>query len=160
MEHGRDSLRQKLQRFILRQCQSLAPVNLPTNPPTNWRRRQMTAPPRAPTNYLVRCSFTSDKIRYRSQPMSALPPNVLQNSLPHCDSATIESSSMARRINVAHFCLILNQCCVCCPLKIVLQHNPPKSGHVQCKVRCPLRAAGSTGRRNTSCLEGERRSVC
>jgi len=75
--------------------------------------------------------------------MSALGPNVLQNSLPHCDSATIESSSMARRINVAHFCLILNQCCVCCPLKIVLQHNPPKSGHVQCKVRCPLRAAKS-----------------
>ena len=60
---------------------------------------------------------------------------MLQNSLPHCDSATIESSSMARRINVAHFCLILNQCCVCCPLKIVLQHNRPIADMIHRRVR-------------------------
>jgi len=52
---------------------------------------------------------------------SALGSNVLQNSLPHCDSAIIESDWTMRRINVAHFRLILNQCCARNPLKIVLQ---------------------------------------
>jgi hypothetical protein len=36
---------------------------------------------------------------------------VLQNSLPHGDSAIIESDWTSRRINIAHFHLILNQCC-------------------------------------------------
>ena len=72
--------------------------------------------------------------------MSALPPNVLQNSLPHCDSAIIESDWTVRRINVAHFRLILNQYCARYPLKIVLQHIPPESGHVQCNWGCPLSA--------------------
>ena len=70
--------------------------------------------------------------------MSALPPNVLQNSLPHCDSAIIESDWTVRQINVAHFRLILNQYCARYPLKIVLQHIPPESGHSVRPVACPL----------------------
>jgi len=58
--------------------------------------------------------------RSRSQ-MSAFRGNVLQNSLPHGDSATIESDWTSRRINIARFRLILNQCCARYPLKIVLQ---------------------------------------
>jgi hypothetical protein len=54
--------------------------------------------------------------------MSAFRGNVLQNSLPHCDSAIIESDWTVGRINVAHFRLILNQYCARYPLKIVLQH--------------------------------------
>ena len=54
--------------------------------------------------------------------MSAFGGNVLQNSLPHCDSAIIESDWTVRQINVAHFRLILNQYCARYPLKIVLQH--------------------------------------
>jgi hypothetical protein len=60
--------------------------------------------------------------------MSALPPNVLQNSLLHCERATIESWWTAT-----------NQRCALSSdvewmfrqqsLKIVLQHIPPKSGH-------------------------------
>ena len=72
--------------------------------------------------------------------MSALPPNVLQNSLPHCDSAIIESDWTVRRINVAHFRLILNQYCARYPLKIVLQHIPPESGHSAAQVQRLLRA--------------------
>ena len=64
--------------------------------------------------------------------MSALPPNVLQNSLPHGDSATIESDWTSRRLNIARFRLILNQCCARYPLKIVLQQIPPDSRHVRC----------------------------
>ena len=40
--------------------------------------------------------------------ISALPPSVLQNFLPHCDSAIIESDRTSRRINIARFRLISN----------------------------------------------------
>jgi hypothetical protein len=49
--------------------------------------------------------------------MSALPPIVLQNSLLHCERATIESYWAARRINIAHFRLMLNQCFASSPSK-------------------------------------------
>ena len=55
--------------------------------------------------------------------------------------------------------LSFNQCCVSAfvlesmlrdlVVKIVLQHNPPKSGQARKRLVCPLSAAGSTGRRNT-----------
>jgi hypothetical protein len=61
--------------------------------------------------------------------MSAFTPNVLQNSLPHCDGAIIESDWAVRRIKVARFRLILNQRCARYPLKIVLQQIRPESGH-------------------------------
>jgi len=59
--------------------------------------------------------------------MSVFCVNLLQNSLLHCDSAIIESDWTVRRINVAHFRLILNQYCARYPLKIVLQQIHPKS---------------------------------
>jgi hypothetical protein len=49
--------------------------------------------------------------------MSAFGGNVLQNSLLHCERATIESWWTARRINVAHFRLKLNQCFASSPSK-------------------------------------------
>ena len=72
--------------------------------------------------------------------MSGLPPNVLQNSLPHCDSAIIESDWTVQRIKIARFRLILNQCCARYPLKIVLQQIPPESGHLHHTSARPLRA--------------------
>src|SRR5262245_48065153 len=41
--------------------------------------------------------------------MSAFGGNVLQNSLLHCERATIESGWAARRINIAHFHLLSSQ---------------------------------------------------
>ena len=67
-------------------------------------------------------AFETRIVRLRDvEKMSAISPNVLQNSLLHCDRAIIESDWTVRRINVAHFRLILNQCCARYPLKIVLQ---------------------------------------